>query len=193
MKLNTNTKLHLLAQRKGFTLIELLVVMAIIAVLASVSFSPIISFINKGKLTEAASVANDFETAIEAFNQEYTYLPFVDSTPESDEEGFESDNANGAAFIEVLMGTEEEVNDKQIEYFVPKVAKNNASGILDDGTVLNPWGDAYIIRLDYDGDGSIDTSLIDPFFSGFQNASSIISSAGPSGFYEEEEENATSW
>lgn len=201
MKINTNTQLCLKATRsirKGFTLIELLVVMAIIAVLAGISIGPVLGFLTKGKITETRSVCNDLRVSVESFRSEYSYLPFVGSHPDQDT-NFETNTPSGVDFLEVLMGLESDVNDKQIAYFSAKRAKSSKNGLLYTGTgdpetftaLLDPWANPFTIRLDYDGDGKVDANELNSAFTGIQNLEAIIATESEDRTWEEE--NVTSW
>jgi len=198
MKLNINTDLYkqsIRSARKGFTLIELLVVMAILAVLASISYGPIMGYLNKGKITEVRSVCNDIEVAVESFKSEYTYLPYNGTHP-NDDENIVTDTPAGINFIIVLQGRETDVNDKQIEYFKGKVAKSSKNGIIETGkpnagALVDHWANPFTIRLDYDGDGRVDTAKLDPVFKGFQNLDVISATQSKDRTWEDE--NITSW
>ena len=149
--------------RKGFTLIEILVVIAIIAILASISYGPIIEFMEKGKETEAKKIAKDFQNAITTYQEDYDgNLPYVSDYPDEDT----NIDSNNTKFLAVLMGAESanDINEKEKPYFSGKNAINKRNGFVLDGEdiqgFVDHWGNPYTMRLDYDADREIDTALI---------------------------------
>ncbi len=162
MKISFQTKKSSML-RKGFTLIEILVVIAIIAILASISYGPIIEFMEKGKEAEAKKVAKDFQIAITTFQEDYDgNLPYDGTYPDEDT-NLTSNNVN---FLAVLMGAESanDINEKEKPYFTGKNAQNKRNGFVLNGEVIqgfvDHWGNPYTMRLDYDADKEIDTALI---------------------------------
>lgn len=191
MKITTNTRTLTTSIRRGFTLIELLVVMAIIAVLASISYGPIMGFLDRGKITEVRAMCNEFETAIDAFKAEYSYLPYGATHPDEDEKVIT--DASGKKFIEALTGANTDVNDKAISYLGIKTSKNNINnGVLEDGTIKDAWGNPFTIALDYDLDGQILPSLINEAL-GTKKQSQDSLSATPGKNKKWDDGSITSW
>ncbi len=147
--------------QKGFTLIEILVVIALIAILASISYGPIIEFIEKGKEAEAKKVAKDFEIAIATFKDDYDgNLPYTGTYPNMDT----NINSNNLKLLAVLMGavSANDINEREKPYFTGKNAQNKRNGfLLNGGTIegfVDHWGNPYSMRFDYNGDKLIDTA-----------------------------------
>jgi len=112
MKITSNR-----SRNHGFTLIELLVVIAIIAILAAMGFGAGAAVMNTAKKTVAANDCTGLVQAVQAFYDDYNYLP------ESPEAG----TAPGAPTINTLMdqlyGFDKENNPKGARYFQGKQAK----------------------------------------------------------------------
>lgn len=64
--------------KKGFTLVELIVVIAIIAIIAAVAVPTTISYVNKAKLTTAASEAADLANSVNTHIQSEAAMGSVD-------------------------------------------------------------------------------------------------------------------
>jgi prepilin-type N-terminal cleavage/methylation domain-containing protein len=160
--------------RGGFTLVEMLVVIGMIAALAGISFPVYKSIQKKVDKQQLLMTINGIERAVDNFETEYNYLPFVGATyPTGDidwsnQYGF-SGTASNDAFITVLAGkTNTPANFKQISFFEmsgPKGSPGNyKDGLLinNDGTaeLYNPWGNRYeMFALDTDGDGGISPQM----------------------------------
>lgn len=151
------TKLQL---SRGFTLVELLVVIAIIAGLAAASAPVIFKMKEKAKQTSAKNACKAVEVAVDAFENDYNYLPYEGSAPSSD---------NGAALdsdgdiMNVLCGFDDEVNPKEKAYFEFNDAKGGPGSYFDGlhieasrAALYDPWGEPYLLFFDYDYDGAID-------------------------------------
>lgn len=143
--------------RKGFTLIELLVVIAIIAVLASAGFAVGPAMMNRAKKLSAQSTATNIANAVEQFYSEYSALPDPDTVSNIAETQFTTDDS---PLLDILVGGSEtksiEQNPRKIRFLSVKEAKNGMDGAIYNGTaiseILDPWGQPFYIRLDYDYD-----------------------------------------
>jgi len=197
MKINIHSKHSIQPLKRGFTLVELLVVMAIIAVLATVSTGPVIEFLKKPKRTEAASVCNDLEIAIDSFKLEYSFLPSASSSFPSQDELIKTDSQAGAALIALLRGIDTSVNDKGIEYFTARTAKNDTTnGLRQNGQLVDHWRNPYSIVIDYGNNGQVDPATIDPALGAnqkIQNKDAIIASPADDNVYGDGGEDVFSW
>jgi prepilin-type N-terminal cleavage/methylation domain-containing protein len=145
--------------RKGFTLVELLVVIAIIAVLASAGFAVGPAMMNRAKKLSAQATATNIANAVEQFYTEYSALP--DPVSNSADAEFATDVA---PLLDILAGgsltKSIEQNPRKIRFLSVKEAKNGMDGALYTGTaiskILDPWGQPFYIRLDYDYDEKLE-------------------------------------
>jgi len=159
MKTITQKRSEGATTRSGFTLIELLIVIAIIAALALISFPAAALVMNQAKKTQAASQVANIENAIKLFEADYGVLPPVEGA--SDTEKIETDSD----FIDILTGQDKDLNPKGITYLEGKEAKKAKgdrparSGFINEGSgsqsVVDPWGNRYVVMLDIDGDGQL--------------------------------------
>jgi prepilin-type N-terminal cleavage/methylation domain-containing protein len=146
---------------KGFTLIELLVVIAIIATLAAASFAVGPAMINRAKKVSAQATAVSIANAVEQFYTEYSALP--DPASNSSDAQFTTDEA---PLLDILAGGSAsksiEQNPRKIRFLSVKEAKNNMDGAVYNGNaiskIVDPWGQPFYIRLDYDYDERITVS-----------------------------------
>jgi len=140
-------------KKSGFTLIELLVVIAIIAVLAAASFGGALALKEKAKRTTAQAAAMSLVTAVNAFYSEYTTLPNVAA----------STDTNSPVLLNILMAKEEAgpdmQNDRKIRFLEMKQAKGDKGGIIYDGddvdSLADPWGQPYHVVLNTNYEDSI--------------------------------------
>ncbi len=140
---------------KGFTLIELLVVIAIIAVLASAGFAVGPAMMNKAKKLNAQATATSIANAVEQFYTEYSALP--DPGSNTADKDISTDSGD---LLDILVGGTKAgsitQNPRKIRFLSVKDAKNGMDGALYTGSaiskILDPWGQPFYIRLDYDYD-----------------------------------------
>ena len=176
----------------GFTLIELLVVIAIIVILAAMGFGAGAAVMNAAKKTVATQDCTNLVQAIQAYYDDYNYLP----------EAPESATSPGAPttneLMDQLVGFDKESNPKEVRYFQGKDAKgktqNGAYGGLfyteRSVELFDAWkksGNAaanrhYFVMMDYDLNEEID----DPFDAAtplYGGRLAIAWSSGPDGQY----------
>jgi len=141
---------------------------------------PVIEFLKKPKRTEAASVCNDIEIAIDNFQLDYSFLPSASSSFPDQDELITTDSQEGIALIALLRGIDTDVNDRGIEYFTSKIANNDVTnGLRQDGALVDHWRNPYSIVIDYDNDGQVNPATIDPALGenqNIQNKDAIIAS-----------------
>ena len=141
----------------AFTLIELLVVVAIIGVLIGLLFPAIKESINKGKRAQAKADIKNIEAAIKQYVAEYGKLP-VDNNDQGDPDtdyytnAYEILNTLRAIASGYNASPDHKLNPRRIVFLEPPSRKNATDS---NGNILDPWKNAYWIRLDTDYDGKI--------------------------------------
>lgn len=142
---------------KGFSLIEILVVIAIMATLAGLSYSPILSMINNSRRSEALNTMKKLERSINQFYIDYEHIPSNKRiNPPSWDSQIWTNRGDGTMLLRVLMADESLMNTKGIEYFEAPESKNNKGGVLwinDQPTYLyDKFGNGFGILIDNDYD-----------------------------------------
>ena len=139
----------------GFTLIELLVVIAIIAVLASVAFVAGTTALNKAKKVKAQAVASSIISAVDSFQSEYGALPVPAGNSGKDGGSlFRTDSGDGVKILNILVGKEDEINTRKVQYLKTKEGKAKKDGLIynSQGTevtgLYDPFGNPFYIVLD---------------------------------------------
>jgi prepilin-type N-terminal cleavage/methylation domain-containing protein len=196
MKLSKNNK----TSTRGFTLIELLVVIAIIATLGGLSFGPIMKFLSTADLTKTTKVCKDLTFAITGFEQEYDSLPYTGTSGYPADDSLEKTDTN--ELLNVLMGNDPLINDKNKIFFKADQAKGSKDGLVYTGSdvtsLLDKWGNAYHILLDYSGDGELNATNIGPAATGISYKTelhvddAIAASPGRDSTFNDEQD-AKSW
>jgi prepilin-type N-terminal cleavage/methylation domain-containing protein len=136
----------------GFTLIELLVVIAIIALLAGLLFPAIGSAIKTAKRGKAAAIAKTIENSILIYANDYNgQLPVASGLGDADKLYLEDESKE---IMVVLMAIDAPPNTGHVLNPTRKVYLDTEQA-SDDGTLLDPWGTQYGIKLDLDLNGRI--------------------------------------
>jgi prepilin-type N-terminal cleavage/methylation domain-containing protein len=159
---------------RAFTLIELLVVIAIIAILAAMLF-PALSLVKQKALkAKAKNEMSDIVTAITQYEAHYSRLPMLPGVPTGANDvtfGLSPTNslstgqsviATNAAIIAILMDKETYgngrttpnkghiLNPQRHALLNAKSATTTTdAGVGPDGEYRDPWGNPYVISLDY--------------------------------------------
>ncbi len=162
-----------LSKRSAFTLIELLVVIAIIAILAGLGFSGIQGAMRSSEKAQARNDVQQIAAAVRAFELEYGRQP-------SSQTGSDQWVANNQAVMQALIGRDSSLNPRGISFLEVKNAEGNPpkGGIDSSGAFLDPWGNAYFIKLNTDYDNVVE-------YYGDNFLSVIVGSGGPNGEIED--------
>ena len=139
-----------MSRQQAFTLIELVVVILIIAVLAGLSFPVYQSIQNSAKKTQAKNDVTQIVTAVNAFYTEYGRYP-IDTTVTTDAAATYGKGTSSKTLLEELRGKTTTLNTRQIVFFSPAEDASQAKPkgkIGSDGQFYDPWGSAYVLRID---------------------------------------------
>ena len=146
----------------------------------------------------AVNTAQNLKTAVASFFTEYRRFPGA-----GEDQTFDLDLASDSSLMDTLLGGDslgaQEDNPRGIKFFAGRVAKqdpktgkwkNGVSPDINGGSSLfDPWGNAYRVRLDTDGDQIVHS----PIDNSPLNEGVIVWSAGPDGKAETWKDNLRTW
>ncbi len=168
-------------QKKGFTLVELLVVMTIMAALAGASFG-LLQFIEKGRISNEATMCKSIAASIKAFTDDNTYPPFNPVKLKKAKPGrcdtviLTTDGENDCDLIGILanLGPSEKINVKNKAYIEYDDADEPAGGLYVDADgkvgLYDYWGKPYTILVNQSGRNGV----VDPFTGTMVNGQSAL-------------------
>lgn len=146
--------------RTGFTLIELLVVIAIIAILAGLSLPVVSRALHNANKAKASTEVKAIETALLAYFNEYQRWPLDNGVPDVRYGFHQSAAGNNSELINVLRAVPQGQNSNharnQRRIVFLEVSEDSLS---TDGSFIDPWDRAYVIALDTDFDGNVNTGV----------------------------------
>jgi prepilin-type N-terminal cleavage/methylation domain-containing protein len=143
---------------RGFTLIELLVVIVIVAVLAGLSFPVYQSVQNAAKKAQAKNDVTQIVTGVNAFYAEYGKYPIASTVTTDAAATYGQAGSDSKTLFDELRGKTAALNTRQIVFISPPEDTNQVSPkgkVGSDGQFHDPWGSAYVIRIDADYDNQI--------------------------------------
>ena len=161
---------HSNVRRKAsaFTLIELLVVIAIMAILASLILSALGPARYSAQKTQARIEMKAIETAIQAYHSAYNRYPTPTNVITADftfgqpglgsvTNGYANNNSDLMIILldePILCNTNHRSNPQQTPFLnvAKRATSTNSPGLGPDFTYRDPWGNPYIITIDYDYD-----------------------------------------
>ena len=149
-----NAEMEIESQR-AFTLIELLVVIVIIATLMGLAFPVFQSIQNSAKRTQAKNDLTQIVTTVNAFYTEYGKYP---TTANTDAAATYGSGTSSDVLFKELRANGGTLNTRQVVFISPAEDASQASPkgkIGSDGQFHDPWGSAYVIRMDADYDNQI--------------------------------------
>lgn len=133
---------HVTRRRRpaAFTLVELLVVIAIIAILAGLGFAGLQGAMESSRRAQARNDVHQVAAAIRAYQLEYGRLPTA-----------------GSEIQAITAQGDRSLNSKGIVFLEAKAARGTPpKGGMQDGRLLDPWGQEYNIILDDNYDNRIE-------------------------------------
>jgi len=102
---------------------------------------------------------------------EFGHLPHVGSDPDSPNSGWFAltrDSAQGWQLLLTLSGFTEELEPKDgaMAFYEPRFSSKPKNGFYRGGEdapagFYDPWGSPFLVRLDHDGDGFVESGEVD--------------------------------
>lgn len=154
----------LVPQKSGMstTAIVIIAVVAVliigVAILAAIAFPATAMVMNQARVAQAEQDVRAVVSSIKSYEIHYGILPTAGSNDESD-------TPTDSKLIDILSGHDNEYNPKEMPFLEGKRAqparagKPARGGFVDEGdgslSLVDPWGNFYVVRLDLDGDGQI--------------------------------------
>jgi len=166
MKAKTNVSKA--KSRRGFTLVEMLVVIGMIAALAGISFPVYKSIQKKVEKQQVQMMWSSLERAVDNFETEYNYLPYVGAAYPSADTLLKEESGEITIFTSILAGVGTNCNFKKIKFFEYKEPKGGPGTYIDGLLITDTQAILYRpclragapseyrrMTVDYDGDGEI--------------------------------------
>lgn len=150
--------------KKGFTLIELIIVISIIAILMSIVIPAGTMARQRARVAKAKAQIGALELGISAFQSDFGFYPTTNFTGTDPNFVLSSGTVetNNKDIIELLSGfsfngtSRTPVSSTLVSSSVwngPYI-EVDADDTNGSGQLIDPWGNAYVIELDLDGNAS---------------------------------------
>lgn len=174
--------LHTPSRRKAFTLIELMLVIAIIATLIGLLLPALKGSRDQAKRAKTKTLMNGLNLALKAYYNEYGFWPNTSGILTADATLTTEQNMNlyymlngSNVWLDGVIGG----NPRRIPFLDVKISdlgrvdsatylKSTSVSGTSSNNIVNPFGNALIVVIDYDGD-----SVVTPY------ASNKYPSGGP--------------
>ena len=165
-------------QHGAFTLMELLVVIAIIGILAGILIPAVGRAKTKAKVAAARVEMAGLKLAIKSYHNDYSRWPYpsgavansfgdltfgYDDPADANATGTFNDNSS---LMRILMAEDPTRNPKKNIYIEPRESlledidkRNGFPGVSTFDRYHDPFGNPYIVSLDYNGDGNCTDAL----------------------------------
>ncbi len=137
---------------RGFTLIELLTVIGIIGLLVALLFPAIGTARNAAARARARREMSSIDSGMRSFRVDYGRFPLQDGT-EEDRQYSDADYVN---LINSLRGNNPTDNPLRNAYL------DVSESSLENGVLLDPWGERYRVAADWSGDNRISATAMSP-------------------------------
>jgi type II secretory pathway pseudopilin PulG len=173
--------------------------LGVAALLASLLLPSVTGIPRNGDQTKSDNTAYNLKNAISAYFTEYRQYP-GGNTPQ----GPDVDLDSGHVLMDILLGSDKEAengggNLRRIAFYTDKAAKPLGEGKFRKGVVLeqdgrgtlwDPWGNFYRVRMD----SSFDNKVENPELPGaYLPESILIWSAGKDGDFDTWKDNLKTW
>lgn len=114
----------------------------------------------KAKMTSARVTSTQLVYGIEAFFEEYYYLPGATKGNAMDAMMKSAEGEDGSPLMAALIGLRVAIdeNPKLLSFFSTKQAKDGKDGLVrteNSANLFDPWGNPYHVFLNYDGDNQL--------------------------------------
>jgi len=145
-------------KRKNYTLIEILTVVFIIGLLAAMGAPAAMRMISKKKTLVAKQEIEAIVKAIKQYEAEYGKLPFASAN--TSDVIYDDSAPLTQTFIEALLGKgtsktyDATNNSRGVKFLTWTEDEGDGDGTVDNW--IDPWGNPYIIGIDYDYSGEVD-------------------------------------
>ncbi len=156
-------------QRKGFTLIELIIVIAILAILAGISYPVYMAIAKNAERTAAEKSCTDIVEGVTRYSQDQNgALPYDGSMvkPDSDDQiRLITSEGRDARLVEVLTNREKDddnrLNTSRDTYLRSDEKEEKRDGlyidpVTDEINLFDPWGSPFYVILCEEQEGCID-------------------------------------